>query len=76
MIPSMTELGGCELGLSNRQDDAPTSSVAKYSGKVVTGFSPDGKYLLATSLDMTNKIYVLIDGEWQPTNIKPPSKYQ
>ena len=33
MIASTTQLGGCELGLSSRQDDAPTSSVAKYNGR-------------------------------------------
>ena len=76
MIPSTTDLGGCKLDPSNKQDDVPTSSEAKYNGRVIVAFSPDGKYLLATSWDMTNKIYMLIDGQWRPTNIKPPSKYQ
>ena len=33
MITSTTQLGGCELSLSSRQDDAQTSSVAKYNGR-------------------------------------------
>ena len=33
MIALKTQLGDCELGLSSRQDDAPTSSVAKYNGR-------------------------------------------
>ena len=32
MIP-LTTYGGCELGLSNRQNDHPTSAVAKYNGR-------------------------------------------
>ena len=60
----MTELGGCELGLSNRQDYAPTSSVAKYSGRVVAGFSPDEKHLVTASGN-TVKICELNDKQWQ-----------
>ena len=33
MITSTTELGGCELGLSNRQNDVPTALAAKYNGR-------------------------------------------
>ena len=33
MIASTTQLGGCGLGLSSRQDDDLTSSVAKYNGR-------------------------------------------
>ena len=36
MIPLTTGHGGCELGLSNRQNDAPTSSAAKYNGRDIT----------------------------------------
>ena len=32
MIP-LTTCGGCELGLSNRQNDVPTAPVAKYNGR-------------------------------------------
>ena len=77
MIPSTTDLGGCKLDPSNGQDDVPTSSEAKYNGRVIVALSDDGSYLLATSCrDMTNKIHILFDGQWRPTTIEVPSKYQ
>ena len=33
MLALTTQLGGCQLSLSSRQDDVPTSSVAKYNGR-------------------------------------------
>ena len=76
MIPSTTDLGGCKLDPSNGQDDVSTSSEAKYNGRVIVALSADGRYLLAPSWDMTNKIHMLFYGQWRPTTIEVPSKYQ
>ena len=35
MITLTTQLGGCELDLSSRQNDAQTSSVVKYNGRCI-----------------------------------------
>ena len=71
MIPLTTDLSGCKLDPSNKQDDVPTSSEAKYNGRRMVSFSTDGRYLMTNSRDMTLKIYCLNDGEWKPTAIDP-----
>ena len=71
MIPLTTDLGGCKLDPSNKQDDVPTSSEAKYNGRHMVCFSTDGRYLMTNAWDMTLRIYWLNDERWEPTIIDP-----
>ena len=54
----MKQLGDCVLGLSSRQDDAPTSSVAKYNGREIATL-PDEvlNKILSSLLDLQDVLH-------------------
>ena len=58
MITLPTQLGGCERGLSSRQNDAPTSSVAKYNGREIATL-PDEvlNKILSNLLDLQDVLH-------------------
>ena len=54
MIPSTTQFGEYGLGLSSRQDDAPTSSVTKYNGRDITTLPNEVFERILSNLDSKN----------------------
>ena len=51
MIELTTQLGSCELGLSSRQDDPQTSSVAKYNGRDIATLPNEVPDKILSNLD-------------------------
>ena len=52
MIALTTPLRGCGLGLSSRQNDAPTSSVAKYNGRGIATLPNEVFDKIISNLDL------------------------
>ena len=52
MITSTTQLSDCELGLSGRQNDAPTSFVVKYNGRNITTLPDEMLDTIFSNLDL------------------------
>ena len=75
MIALTTQLGDCELGLSSRQDDASTSSVAKYNGRNIATLPNEMlNKILSKLLDLQDVLHCkrvsqrwkrVIDGDYQ-----------